>query len=368
MRILHVVHGLARGGLENGVINLVNGLPKDRFEQAVCCLDVRGELAGRVRAGVPIYEMHRRKGARAAFLALRHLLAEWQPDVVHCRNWNAWPDTALAHWMQPGRRSLVWSFHGFAEGAAFPWRRRVASRLLSTVTDHLAAVCRHSADLFAARTGIAPSRFEVLPNGVDINRFAASDRTAAKAALGLAPDDVLVLTVANLTRIKDHAGLLQAVATLAPASRARLRLRFVGEGPMRADLERLIEAHGLGAVVELVGASDRIAAEMAAADIFVLPSVLEGMSNAILEAMASALPVVARAVGGNSELVVHEETGLLCAVDDVAGLARAIDRLATDQALRERMGKAARCRVAEVFALDAMLGRYAKFYGAMRGQ
>ncbi len=364
MRILHVVHGLSRGGLENGVVNLANGLPKDLFEQAICCLDVRGELAERVNASVSIHEVHRRKNGRAALASLRRLLAEWRPDVVHCRNWNAWPITAFAHRLEPGRRSLVWSFHGFADNAPFPLRRRVASRLLSTTTDRLVAVCRHSADLFAARTGIVPARFEVLHNGVDAQRFSLEDRRAGKAALGLATGRVLILTVANLTPIKDHAGLLEAVATLSPAQRARLQLRFVGEGPMRAQLQQKIDALGLADMVDLAGTSDRVAAEMAAADVFVLPSVLEGMSNAILEAMASGLPVVARAVGGNPELVVHEETGFLCAIDDLTGLAHAVDRLAEDQALRERMGKAARDRVMNTFSLSAMLNRYVAFYGS----
>ena len=110
------------------------------------------------------------------------------------------------------------------------------------------------------------------------------------------------------------------------------------------------------------GGSDRVPQYLAAADLFVLPSHLEGMSNAILEAMASGLPVVAQAVGGNPELVENGRCGLLCNVGDADAMSEAIARLAAHDDQRAAMGRAARARAEQIFSLDAMLARYADFY------
>jgi glycosyltransferase involved in cell wall biosynthesis len=324
LRVLHVIHGLQRGGLENGVINLVNRLPREQFAQSICCLDRRGELADRIAGDVPIHVLDRGRYDLRLPLRLARLLRELQPDVVHCRNWNTWMDTAAAHRLASRHGPLVWSFHGFADGEWFPWRRRVASRMLARMTDHLLAVCQDSAARYADRTGIPGDRFGVVYNGVDTARFApASDRAQARAALGFANEEILVLTVASLTPVKDHAGLIDAIEGLLLPANARVRFLFLGDGALRQALEARIAERGLQERVLLLGNSDQVSEYLSMADFLVLPSRLEGMSNAILEAMASGLPVVARRVGGNPELVVDGETGLLTRPGDVDDLTTA---------------------------------------------
>lgn len=363
LRVLQVVHGLGRGGLENGVINLLNGLPPEAIEQAVCCLDRRGEMADRIARPLPLWVLERGRHDWRAPLRLARLLRDWQPDLIHCRNWNTWPDAVLAHRLagRPGR--LIWSFHGFADGYWFPRRRRLASRLLAAATDRLAAVCEDSATRYGGLAGIPASRFRVLYNGVDCARFApVVDRAAERARLGLPADALIVVTVASLTPVKGHADLLAALARLPRGGRRALRFLWIGEGAERAALTAQRDALGLTDLVDLAGASDQVPALLGCADLFVLPSRLEGMSNAILEAMAAGLPVIANRVGGNPELVLESETGLLCRPDDPADLAGALARLINDDALREGMGRAARARAERVFSLPAMLARYADFY------
>lgn len=363
MKILHVVHGLARGGLENGVVNLLNGLPPNEFAQAVCCLDVRGEMVDRVRRDVPIHFLARQRNDLKLPLRLKQVIDDWQPDVVHCRNWNTWLDAYAGHRLAGGRRrKLVWSFHGFADRDEFPWRRRVVSRLLAARTDRLAAVCQDAARRFADKAGISASRFAVLYNGVDTRRFCpAADRARERAELGIDPDTLLIVTVANFSPVKDHKGLLDALARLSPGA-PKLRFLFLGEGPLRAALEAQVRALGLDDRVAMPGSSDRVARYLAVADFCILPSRLEGMSNAILEAMACGLPVIARAVGGNPELVVDGHTGLLCPADDVPALAEAIGRLIDNPELRRDMAVAARQRAESVFSIEAMMTAYGDFY------
>ena len=116
VKVLHVIHGLRRGGLENGVVNLLNGLPTGKVEQAVCCLDERGEMAGRLARDVTITVLNRGRHDLRVPLRLARLLRDWRPDVVHCRNCNAWLDTVAAHRLAGRQGTLVWSFHGFADG------------------------------------------------------------------------------------------------------------------------------------------------------------------------------------------------------------------------------------------------------------
>ena len=369
LRVLHVIHGLHRGGLENGVINLVNRLPADQFAQSICCLDQRGELANRISGDVPVFVLHRGRYDLGLPFRLARLFRELQPDVIHCRNWNTWMDTVAAHRLGSRRTPLVWSFHGFADGEWFPWRRRVASRMLARLTNQLFAVCQDSSERYAQRTGIPGNRFGVVYNGVDTTRFAPTgDRARTRDALGFSNEEILVLTVASLTPVKDHAGLIDAVARLSLPADARVRFLFLGDGPLRTALEAQIAERGLQERVLLLGNSDQVPAYLSMADFLVLPSRLEGMSNAILEAMASGLPVVARRIGGNPELVVHGATGLLTRPGDVDDLAMALRRLIDDAALRTQMGRGARQQAEARFSLDSMMAAYADFYRRVAGR
>lgn len=367
IRILHVVHGLPRGGLERGVVNLCNRLPPSEFFQAVCCLDIRGEMADLLGPRIEVMEMDRERSGLRTLGGLARLFRRWAPDVIHCRNWNAWPDTVLAHRfarvLRGTRPTLVWSFHGFPDIAPMPWRRRILSRGLARFTDHAVAVCRDSADRFADQAGLLRSRFEVLYNGVDCARFSPSeDKAAVRRRLGLPEEPLLVLTAASLTPIKNHELLVAAVALLRRRLSRDVRFLLLGEGALRPDIETQIGRLGLEDVLSLPGASDQVLDYLQAADVFVLPSRLEGMSNAILEAMACGLPVIAFRTGGNPELVVDSETGLLPEIQSPAILAEAIETLVSDEGLRLSMREAGRERAVKEFSIDAMMERYAGFY------
>jgi glycosyltransferase involved in cell wall biosynthesis len=176
---------------------------------------------------------------------------------------------------------------------------------------------------------------------------------------------VTVGTVGRLDPVKNQRWLLEsfhAILERHPELRGRLRLIIAGDGPMRVGLQQSAERLGIGSQVWLPGARSDVPELMRSLDVFVLPSLNEGISNTILEAMASARPVVAARVGGNAELVAHGATGLLYEPGDRDGLAQALARYAAEPELRARHGRAARERVLERFSLEAMVGRYADFY------
>lgn len=362
IRILHVIHGLPHGGLENGVVNLANHLPHPPFEQGICCLDRRGEMADRLPPQVPLWVLDRKRHDIGLWFRLAKLIREWRPTIVHCRNWNSWLDSVMGRLLSGHRCRLVWSFHGFAAHDDFPLRRRLSSRLLARMSDRLVAVCRDAATRFGSATGLDPDRFAVLYNGTDLDRFQPGDRQQCRQALGLPADAHIAVTVASLVPVKNHATLLQAIAKLPSNTSQQNLFVWLGDGAERDSLQHKREHLELSERVLMPGKSDRVADYLAAADLFVLPSQLEGMSNAILEAMATGLPVIAGDVGGNPELVVHEETGLLVDPLDAEQMATALARLLSDPRLRERLGQAGRRRAEQLFSLPAMMRAYGGLY------
>ncbi len=362
MKVLQVIHSLVRGGLENGVVNLLNGLPED-IEQHVACLDKRGEMADRLTRDISIHVLDRKRHDLKLPFRLARLMRQIQPDVVHCRNWNSWLDTVVAHRLAGCPGTLVWSFHGFAGGAEWSAKRAAISRVLFHLTDEIFAVCDDSAQRYAAFAGLDADRFAVLYNGVDLSRFQPDrDAQALRSELGLPADAVIVTTVASLTEVKDHAALLRAMALVDEKLDANLYFLWLGDGPLREPLEQQADQLGVSKRLAMPGNSDRVADYLGASDITLLPSRLEGMSNTILEAMAMALPVIANNVGGNPELVIDGESGLLCEQGNDSDMAAAIIRLATSKGLRQQMGQAGRLRAEAVFAMDVMMGNYAEYY------
>ncbi len=367
MRILQVVHGLPRGGIENELVNLLNGLPRDEFHQAVVCLDVRGEMADRIDPPVELFEINRKRNDFSAPFRLAKVIREWQPDVIHCRNWNAWMDTVAAHWLAGGKAELVWSFHGFVDAVErAPLRRRLASKLLLPLTGHIFTPCRDAGLRYAQRNGLSTRRFEVVYSGIDCNHYhPLSDpqqRAEQRRELGLDPEAFLMLTTGSLTPIKRHGLLIEVVKAFKKLTNTRFQCLVLGEGGLREELEAKREQAGLEEELLMPGGTDRVADYLAVADVFVLPSRLECLSNAIIEAMATSLPVVCFEVGGNKELVRDDENGYLCANDDVSCFANQLETLVVDPPLRKRLGERGREIALEAFSMAAMMRRYEDYY------
>jgi glycosyltransferase involved in cell wall biosynthesis len=216
---------------------------------------------------------------------------------------------------------------------------------------------------YASEAGIPAERFDVLYNGVDCYKFRQSQaRRELRNQFGYNDRQVVILTVASLSEIKNHSSLLVAAAKVVSESAGDPLFVFIGEGQERSKLAGEIEKLGLTDVVIMAGARDDVPDHLAASDIFVLPSKLEGMSNAILEAMACGLPVIANAVGGNLELVNTGETGILTPPDSTDSLAQAIGELIADESARRKMGNEGRRRAQQIFSIDTMLERYQKYY------
>ncbi len=373
--VLHLVYRFDVGGLENGVVNLINHLPAERFRHAVVALtECTAGFSGRIeRADVRFVSLHKPPGhGLQLYPRLYRLFRALRPAIVHTRNLAALEAVVPAR--LAGVPARVHGEHGWdvsdpgGTRRKFQWLRRAYSPFVSRYV----ALSGHIESYLVERVGIAPARVARICNGVDAQRFHPRLPAQARSLAGLpegfaAPGTVVVGTVGRQQAVKDPLALVRAFALARGSGEVgrSLRLLLAGDGPLRAELAAEIRAAGLDEVVWLAGERADVPEVMRALDVFALPSRAEGISNTILEAMASGLPVVATAVGGNAELVVPGGTGALVAAEDPRGMAEALLCYASDAALRQEQGLAARRRVEAEFSIERMVGRYAELYESL---
>jgi sugar transferase (PEP-CTERM/EpsH1 system associated) len=364
-RIVQVIPTFRIAGLEKMVVRLTEHLRVDT-DQLVLTPGPNGPLRGLFAPDVRVVALgdgHR--SGRWNVVSMARCFRAFKPDVVHSRNWTC-IDAILAARLS-GVPTVIHGEHGREatdpEGRN-PLRRRVRRLLVPLVTCFV-TVSRDLARWLATDVGVPAGKIRHIPNGVDLERFARGDRAAGRAALA-APDGCTVIgAVGRLEPVKDHAGLIQAFASLAPRHRALLYL--VGDGPSRADLERLVHTLHVADRVRFLGERHDVPLILRGLDLFVLSSVGEGMSNCLLEAMASGLPIVATAVGGNTELVEDGVTGVLVWPRAPEALAARIQQYLDDPDLMTRHGRAARARVETTFPLTRTLSAYRELYDRFVG-
>ncbi|HRU04749.1 MAG TPA: glycosyltransferase [Candidatus Brocadiia bacterium] len=235
-------------------------------------------------------------------------------------------------------------------------------RLTAPLADQIIAVSSATRDFAVAHEGARPDRTVVIRNGIDVEAWTpGAGRAETRAELGFTGADFVVGTIGRMTRQKGHGVMLEA-ARLVAARDPHVKWFIAGYGPLEAELRAQIAKAGLGGVVHMLGYRKDVARLLAAMDLFALPSLWEGMPNALLEAMAMGLPAAATAVDGNLELVENGVTGLLTPPSDASAMAQAVERLAADRRLAQDMGRQARARVEREFRLSQTVEAYIALY------
>ena len=358
VRVMHVVCELQPGGMEFGVVKLVNGLDAHHVRSAICSTRPAGTLKGLLQPGIPVYEFRRREGNDPRLVwQLYRLFRRERPDIVHTHAWGTLIEGLVA--ARLARVPVV--IHGEHGTLQLrPYQRWVQRRAWSKI-DRVLSVSSRLAERMSRETGFPVDRIETIRNGVDVQRFGRVTRADARLVLGLAADDTVIGTVGRLVPVKDHASLLTALQLL---QRQDLRptLVIAGDGPLRDSLVQRARELGVEAQVRLLGHRPDVETVLAALDLFVLPSASEGMPNSVLEAMAAHLPVVATRVGGADEVVEGDVTGVLVPPGSPERLAEALAALLGNPDRRHAMGTAARERAEAEFALDTMVRRYEMLY------
>ena len=366
--IAHVMYRFDVGGLANGIVNLINHMPRDAYRLVVIALTEITDFRRRiVRDDVQFIALNKHPGhALWMYPRLFRLFRELRPHIVHTRNLAAL-ELAVPAWAA-GVAFRIHGEHGRDVGdldgsnKKFQWVRR----LYRPFVTYYIALSHDLAHYLTDRVGVGRNKVCQIYNGVDAQRFYPADRRQAMTGCPFDdPDLWLVGTVGRMQTVKNQTDLARAfieVLRLVPALRKRLRLVMIGDGSLRQPVQALLEEAGCADLAWLPGERGDVPDVLRGLDCFVLPSLAEGVSNTILEAMACGLPVIATDVGGNSELVDDGSTGILVPPGNVPALAAAIAGLADDGKRAAAMGRAGRQRVEREFSLAAMVDQYRTLY------
>lgn len=249
--------------------------------------------------------------------------------------------------------------HGMIDG--FPrWRERIHAWMVNHLSHGMVAV----SDLTmkkALEEGIQKEKITVIPNGIVPVTLNEADRSEIRKQMGARENDVVLLSVGRLVYQKAHEYLVSAIPAVLKEL-PNVKVGICGDGLLRADLEKQIQALGLENAIKLFGMQANVTKYLAAADVFILPSRWEGLPIALLEAMSAGLPVIATRVEGVDEVVEEGVHGILVLPESAEELAKAILQLSQDSAQRQRMGSAARLRVLERYTVDRMCEQYLKLF------
>jgi sugar transferase (PEP-CTERM/EpsH1 system associated) len=364
--ICHVLHSLRVGGAEVLAARLARRL-RDTYRFVFVCLDELGTLGQELRdEGVPVHLLGRRPGVdwRCSY-RLAGILRREKVDLVHAHQYTPFFYTLTARLIHRPP-AILFTEHG-RHHPDYPRQRRIlVNRLLLERRDRVVGVGQAVGQALINNEGIPPQRVTVIHNGIDVAKFAANghDRRVTRHEMGVGKDDLVILQVARLDYLKDHGTAMRTLKRVVQ-HRNEARLVLVGDGPEKQSIEEMTRCHNLSSNVRLLGLRTDIPRLLAAADLFLLTSISEGIPLTIIEAMAAGLPVVSTQVGGVAEVVTDGSTAELAPSGDDAKLAEKILRVAEDPRLAQAMGRRGRERAHALFSEGRMHDRYLQLFKEM---
>jgi L-malate glycosyltransferase len=366
LRVLHVLHTLARAGAEQLVYEMATA-NRSHMETAAVCLDREGPLADQLRnEGFAVHCTQRAEGLdRSQIGKIAGIIREFRPHVIHCHQYTPFFYGTLGRPRGNGGR-ILFTEHGRHFPDVVGWKRRWFNRLfLSGRAAHITAVCDFTRQRLIEKEGMPADRIEVVYNGVDVDRFASlPSPSKAKQDLGLPPDKLVILQVGTFRAVKDQPTAIRAFAHVLRTFPEAIMV-FAGDGPILDECRKLASDLHLDNSVFFLGSRQDIPQVLAAADLMLMTSLSEAHSVSLLEGMAARLPIVATRVGGIPETVVDGQTGLLAPAGKPEDMARCMVRLLGDPDARRSMGQAGYDRVKTQFLRSRMHRRYLEIYREM---
>jgi glycosyltransferase involved in cell wall biosynthesis len=362
VRVLQLISSSGYYGAENMLLNLIGN------DEATPSQNFLAVFYNRPRPNTELYDRAKRTGVRAELIHcqgridwravrdIRRLVRENNIDVIHTHGYKAdlYGYTAARREGKP----VVATCHNWLAGGAMLATYNFLDRIALRRFDAVGAVSQTIAEKLLS-LGLRRERITVIPNGIDVHAFDVARSPGTPAAE--ARKEQVIGVIARLDLQKGFVYLLNAVATLRNSFPA-LRLLIVGEGPDRARIEQLVSGQNLGALVTFAGQQSDMPGVYASIDIFVLPSLNEGLPMTLLEAMAASKPIIATRVGAVATVITHGETGLLVEPADEAGLTNALSQLLADPELRRRLAEKARAHVEQHYTAAAMIQEYLAMY------
>lgn len=363
--VVHVVHSLEGGGTERTLVALLRAFDPSAFRHVVVTLHGAGSLSARLPDHVACRPIAAVGRSWWTGLKLAKIIRDYRAALVHARNTGCWIDAIIARYLTSGAR-LVLGFHGLETTQPFSRRQRRWARGAVLAGARFVSVSEAGRRQLHDQDGVPSDRIDVLRNGVDLRQFGGlQNGTRERMRASFEFDDLtfVVGTVGSLTPVKQHATLIRAVACAAEYV-PHIRLLVVGDGPLRASLTEQARAAGIANRVVFAGRREDVPALMRCMDAYVCSSASEGMSNALLEAMATGLPVIATDVGDNARMVRNGIDGRIVEPSSCAAIADALTLLARNPDHHRGFAAAARTR-AEEYDFDRTVHAYEAYYRAL---
>ena len=367
--IVHIIHRLSVGGLENGLINLINNIPEQQYKHVIICLKDATEYKCQIlNKEVEVISLHKKDGHDLfMFYKLYCLLRKLSPDIVHTRNLSTIECQLSA--LLAGVKHRIHSEHGWdifdprGEIVKYQILRKIYSYIIQTFISLSIEIKNY----LIYKVHIPESKIRIIINGVNCNKFKPMIKKPHISGypFSIYENFIVVGTIGRMHGVKDQINLVNAfiyLITHKPQLRCFLRLVMIGDGPLRNEALKYFSNSGVIDLVWLPGERQDIAEILNIIDIFVLPSYSEGISNVILEAMATGIPVIATNVGGNPELVINSKTGFLIEPKNPEAIAISIEYYINNPDKIIEHGKCGFERANNEFSLDKMVNSYIDVY------
>lgn len=366
--IVHVIHRFDTGGLENGVVNLINHLESDRYRHHIVTMKGHNlEFAARIKTNnVSFTDLAKKDGHDfSVFFRFNQILKKIKPDVLHTRN-TATIEMQLVGWWR--RISLrIHGEHGWDVNDMHGQNLRYQKlrRFIKRFVHQYVALSSEARDYLLTPIRVEPDRVNHICNGVNVERFAPRDKPQDLLPKGF-DDSFVIGTVGRLAEVKNQPYLLEGFIALLdqkPEFRQKVKLVIVGDGILKDKLQKRASEANVIEDVWLAGDRSDIPQLLNSMDVFVLPSLAEGISNTILEAMASGLPTIATKTGGNPDLIPDSmATDHLVTVNDVNMLVSIMKQYVESQQLLDNNSKLVRAHCVERFSIATMVNKYHQLY------
>lgn len=362
LKVLHVTFNMAIGGTEQVIRQLITSTSGDRVQHSIVCIDgYVGEIGKSLeKQGITLYSVQRQPGFDLSLIqTIRGIVRDGKFDLVHGHQYTPYLYAWLAARTTPAR--VVFTEHGRFYPDRYRYKAMLINPVISLMTPAVIAISRATARALSRYEFIPASKIRVIYNGIAGLDREPGEMVRIRSDLNI-PDNALVVgTVSRLDPVKNQAMMIRAFQRFREQVPDAVLL-IVGDGPERDALEKQVAACGLQDRVRFTGFIEQPQQYLALMDIFLLSSFTEGTSMTLLEAMSLGIPCVATRVGGNPEIVVDGETGLLVVSDDAEGFAGAMIRLAKDTETRKRFSAAGIRRFREEFSVNRMADEYLSVY------
>jgi len=367
INVLHLIYKLACGGLENGVVNLANFMERKRFSNIICSLTSSDEYQYRINSDRRfIYNLNKKDGNDVSVpFKIASIIKKEQIDIVHARGWPTYFEGILATKLMCRRVKFIFGYHGrtIEDVQYIPKRRLKAQKFMSFFDDCIMTLSDEMASEYARMIDINRDKIKVIYNGVDTDKLRATDveLESLREEFNIKKDDYVVGFIGRIDPVKDLQTLIDAIF-IAKANISNIKLIIVGDGSERTKLQNYVNSNGMMNNVIFTGQRDDIGACLSIMNIYVQPSLYEGMSNTIVEAMASGKVVIATNVGGTPELIDHEENGILFTPGKPEELESHIQNLYLNPDKAHSLANKAYHKATKDFSISSMIENYEKLY------